>query len=100
MDFSYFLSQLPRFIELSANIELYIHTWFHHEELKIFVLVRLKNVLLSTSTLTLWAPIPQNGQTLKQLPTNSLSVFDHFVGLALKGLIKQSRNMKFERKII
>ena len=32
-------------------------------------------------------------RTLKQfvdnLPTNCLSVFDHFVGLALKGLIKE-----------
>ena len=36
-------------------------------------------------------PISQN-DTLKQfvgkLPTHCLSVFDHFVGLALKGLIK------------
>ena len=31
--------------------------------------------------LTLQAPTPQNGQT-------HLSVFDHFVGLALKGLNK------------
>ena len=40
--------------------------------------------------LTLQAPAAQNGQTLKQfvskLPTNCLSVFDHFVQLALKGL--------------
>ena len=38
--------------------------------------------------LTLEAPTPQNGQTLKQfvgkLPTNCLSVFDYFVGLALE----------------
>ena len=34
-------------------------------------------------TLTLSVPIPQNSK----LPTNSLSVFDHFVGLTLKGLI-------------
>ena len=40
------------------------------------------------------APTPQNAQTHKQLfiarrllPTNYLSVFDHFVGLALRGLI-------------
>ena len=37
-------------------------------------------------------PTPQNGQThsrnslAKQKPTNCLSVFDHFVWLALKGL--------------
>ena len=40
--------------------------------------------------LTLKAPIPKNGQTLKQffgnLSTNCVSVFDHFVKLALKGL--------------
>ena len=40
--------------------------------------------------LILLEPILQNGQTLKQfvasLPTNCLSVFDHFVGLALKGI--------------
>ena len=37
-------------------------------------------------------PISQNGQTLKQFVgkfrANYLSVFDHFVGLALKGLKK------------
>ena len=41
--------------------------------------------------LTLWAPVLQNGRThsnnsSKKSPTNCLSVFDHFVGLALKGL--------------
>ena len=37
--------------------------------------------------LTLYAPISQNGQTHTicwQSPTNCLSVFDHFVELALK----------------
>ena len=42
--------------------------------------------------LTLSAPISQNGQTHAnthgKLPTNYLSVFDHFVRLALKGLSK------------
>ena len=37
-----------------------------------------------------WAPIPQNAQThsntSRQQPTKCLSVFDHLVGLALKGL--------------
>ena len=41
------------------------------------------------SILTYEAPIPQNGQTLKQfvdnLPTKRLSVFDPFVKLTLKG---------------
>ena len=41
--------------------------------------------------LTLQAPTPQNGQTHLNncllLPTNCLSVFDHFVGLALEGFI-------------
>ena len=36
------------------------------------------------------APTPQNGQTHKTIrwlfPTNCLSVFEHFVGLALKGI--------------
>ena len=41
--------------------------------------------------LTLEASTPQNGQTHSktirlQKPTNCLSVFDHFVGLALTGL--------------
>ena len=39
------------------------------------------------------APTPQNGQTLKQfigkLPTNYLSMFDHFLELALKGTLMQ-----------
>ena len=42
-------------------------------------------------SLTLLAPISQNDQKPKQfvgnLPMNCLSVFDHFVGLALKGLM-------------
>ena len=38
-------------------------------------------------TLTLLAPILQNGQThSNNSSTNCLSVFDHFAGLALKGL--------------
>ena len=56
--------------------------------------------LNTLSHLTLSAPIPQNGQTLKQfvgnLTTNCLSEFDHFVILALKGLIFQS-NSNFSR---
>ena len=36
---------------------------------------------MNLSHLSLYAPIPQNGQTLKKL-----SVFDHFVGLAVKEL--------------
>ena len=40
--------------------------------------------------LTLYLLTPQNGQTLKQfvsnLQWNYLGVFDHFVGLRLKGL--------------
>ena len=40
----------------------------------------------------LYAKITKWSNTLKQfvgnLPTNCLSVFDHFVGLALKGLTK------------
>ena len=47
---------------------------------------RVQNALL----LTLLAPTPQNGQTYSNnrrlLPMNCLSVFDHFVGLAHKGL--------------
>ena len=45
-----------------------------------------KNVLLLSSCLTLWASTPQNGQT-HSLPSNCLSVFDKFWGLALKRLI-------------
>ena len=42
---------------------------------------------LSRHSLTLWAPISQNGQThSNNLSANCLSVFDHFVGLALKEL--------------
>ena len=50
--------------------------------------------------LTLQAPIPQNGQTPSNnssatadelLPTNCLSVFDHFVKLAFKGLTNSVR---------
>ena len=42
-----------------------------------------------STVLTLLAPISQNDQThSNNLPTNCLSVFDHFMGLALKGLRK------------
>ena len=45
--------------------------------------------------LTIEAPIPQNGQTLKQfvgdLPMNCLSVFNHFVKLALKEICDQAK---------
>ena len=46
--------------------------------------------------------ISQNGQTLKQfggkLSTNCLSVFDHFVGLALKGLSHLIMEINLSRK--
>ena len=41
----------------------------------------------SKLTVTVQAPTPQNDQIIRQfLPTNCLSVFDHFVGLVIKGL--------------
>ena len=49
------------------------------------------------SILTLQAPTPEDGQThsnnsnnwsANEQPTNCLSMFDHFVGLAVKGLSK------------
>ena len=45
--------------------------------------------------LTLSAPVPQNGQTQSNnsLSTNCLSVFDHFVGLAFKGLRKKALDL-------
>ena len=45
--------------------------------------------------LTIEAPIPQNGQTLEQfvgnLSMNCLRMFNHFVKLALKGLISKTK---------
>ena len=45
--------------------------------------------LLFIKGLTLWVPTPENGQHTQmirgQKPKNRLSVFDQFVGLALKG---------------
>ena len=46
--------------------------------------------------LTLYAPISQNGQTHSNHSSANLSVFDHFAGLALKGLTGRL----FEAKII
>ena len=48
---------------------------------------RLKTTSLINKykAVTLYAPISQNGQTP---PTNCLNVFDHYLGLALKGLKK------------
>ena len=43
-------------------------------------------LILRRRFLTLQVPTPQNGQTHSKKPTNCLSVFDHFVGLALEGL--------------
>ena len=55
----------------------------------------LKNICLS-KILTLEAPIPQNGQTHSNnssaiLPTNCLSVFDHFVKLTQIRLISDEK---------
>ena len=42
--------------------------------------------------LTKWSNILK--QFVDKLPTNCLSVFDHFVGLALKGLRLRTRNFQ------
>ena len=48
---------------------------------------RPNSVFLFSILLTLYAPISQNSQThSNNASANCLSVFDHFVGLALKGL--------------
>ena len=49
-------------------------------------------------SLTLYAPTPQNGEThSSNLPANCLSVFEHFVGLACKGLnLKEFTINQFE----
>ena len=48
-----------------------------------------------TVTFALKVPTPQNGQHTqtirRQQPTNYLSMFDHFKGLALKGLSFKSK---------
>ena len=44
----------------------------------------LRGSFNNSKNLTLYAPISQNSPT--KLPTNCLNVFDHFVGLATKGL--------------
>ena len=47
----------------------------------------MSNLFRREFMLTLKVPIPQNDQTQSNnFPTNYLSVFDHFVGLSLKGL--------------
>ena len=66
------------------------------ESLTFALLTHIRQMLHSHSValawygLTLLVPISQNGQThqtiRRKLPTNCLSVFDHFVGLALKCL--------------
>ena len=51
------------------------------------------------NTLTLSEPTTQNGHTqtiCPMLPTNYLSVFDHFVGVALKGLTKKKGSLWIE----
>ena len=44
-------------------------------------------------SLTLYKPTPQNGQTNSNnssaMQTNCLNVFDHFMGVALKGLTRE-----------
>ena len=44
--------------------------------------------------LTLKVPIPQNGQTYSNKPTNCLSESDHSVGLTLKELILKQTTQK------
>ena len=64
----------------------------------LFHLFKIKFVIPHTITLN---PLSSNftkwSNTLKQfvskLPTNCLSVFDHFVGLALRGLIQTKKDI-------
>ena len=69
-------------------------TFYTRGSFSIFV----RDLLFSSFPLTLYAPTPENGQTLKQfvgkLLANCLSVFDHFVGLALKGLNEKLVNKR------
>ena len=76
--------------------------WFNHfcntssfQTVEHYLLLLVQIMIQSTThrpwaTLTLQATTPQNGQTplnnLSALPTNCLSVFDHFAGLTLNGL--------------
>ena len=59
---------------------------------------------IMSELLTLLAPTPQNGQTLKQfvwnLQTICLSVFDNFVGQTLKGLIKNLSAYNFHDEAV
>ena len=69
------------------KITYYFEVSNFHNFLYLYLKILTQVSRCPTLVLTFKAPIPQNGQThSKTFKTNCLSVLDHFVKLALKGL--------------
>ena len=73
----------------SSTLAIELHSFVNTEGVA-FWGVHLE-MLVTILPLNIYAPTPQNGQThstnSSAVATNCLSVFDHFVELALKGLL-------------
>ena len=94
------------------NISLYLcYTLFHKDFINIFCLVSLElkdHNLQNMPEFSLTSIFPQNSlsanptkwsNTLKQLQTNCLNVFDYFVELVLKKIRTESTVQSWHRKI-
>ena len=84
-------SLLGQLLKISIKtMQNVLYTLFHLFKIK-FVIPHTITLNPLSSNFTKWS------NTLKQfvskLPTNCLSVFDHFVGLALRGLIQTKKDI-------
>ena len=77
-----------------VSLHMYCHVFLNE-----FKIAYLDSVFCRSSRLRTSNPLSVNptkgSNTLKQLPTNCLSLFDHFMGLVLKGLRIHRLNLIF-----
>ena len=86
----YISRQNPRSFHL-IEIRLQKLLFSCRDNLEILTILTIFYCLISSANFTKWSNTLK--QFLDKLATNCLSVFDHFVGLALKGLISFISNL-------
>ena len=86
----YISRQNPRSFQL-IEIRLQKLLFSCRDNLEILTILTIFYCLISSANFTKWSNTLK--QFLDKLATNCLSVFDHFVGLALKGLISFISNL-------
>ena len=86
----YISRQNPRSFQL-IEIRLQKLLFSCRDNLEILTILTIFYCLISSANFTKWSNTLK--QFLDKLATNCLSVFDHFVGLALKGLISFFSNL-------